>query len=290
LKKNKLILGTVQMGLNYGVNNIIGRNSEKVCHEILLNAYLSGIRTLDTAEAYGVAHHIIGKFHKNYPLNRFSIITKLPHEINKNSIETRVKEYLNELGVENIDVLMFHTFQSFEKNYSAIKLLEVLKEKGLVKNIGVSVYENFELRKLIDEDFVSVIQLPYNLFDNFSIRGELMQKLKSKGKIIHTRSAFLQGLFFKNRKDNNEIVRKLNKELLIIDNIANNCTITIEELALNYCIQEENVDNVIIGVDSIEQLRSNLKATNTLLKSEILNEINEIKVDDLALLNPSLWK
>ena len=57
------------------------------------------------------------------------------------------------------------------------------------------------LESLINEDLITVVQLPFNLLDNFSVRGDLINKLKEKGKIIHTRSAFLQGLFFKKHSD-----------------------------------------------------------------------------------------
>ena len=60
---SKLILGTVQFGLNYGINNTIGMMSEDKVFELLENAYDLGITTLDTAEAYGNAHSVISNFH-----------------------------------------------------------------------------------------------------------------------------------------------------------------------------------------------------------------------------------
>ena len=188
----KIVLGTVQMGLNYGINNSSGKVSIKESHQILLKAFNSNIRTLDTAELYGNAHKIIGDFHKKNDTCKFEIITKFPHDIEINRIEDKVLDYLDVLDVKCIEVLMFHSFESFKKNLHAIDLLNQLKLKGYINHIGVSLYSNHHMEYLVSENSITVVQLPFNWLDNISVRGNLIQKLKAKGKIIHTRSAFLQ--------------------------------------------------------------------------------------------------
>ena len=64
---NKLILGTVQFGLEYGINNLKGKPDKKTVFEILSYANNKGIKYLDTAELYGDAHNLIGEFHKSNP-------------------------------------------------------------------------------------------------------------------------------------------------------------------------------------------------------------------------------
>ncbi len=286
----KLILGTVQMGLDYGINNSFGKISIEESHKILLKAYSSGIATLDTAEAYGNAHKVVGEFHRNHPGYKFQIVTKVPHTIEVSSIEAKIKEYLEDLEVDCLDVLMFHSFDSFINNPKAIKVLIDLKSKGYINHIGVSLYTNEQMEYLLNEDEISVVQLPFNLLDNITIRGNLIKQLKAKGKIIHTRSAFLQGLFFKNLNDQNKIVQKLHSELKVLKEITLQSSCSIEELALSYCIQQHNIDNVIIGVDSMNHLEANLKASSYTIGEESTKLINTIKVEDLDLLNPSLWK
>jgi aryl-alcohol dehydrogenase-like predicted oxidoreductase len=286
---SKIILGTVQMGLYYGINNKLGKISLEESHQILLRAYVSGITTLDTAEAYGNSHKVIGEFHKSYPNYRFNIVTKIPHSIEKNSIEIKIKEYLEDLGVNCIEILMFHSFDSFKSNQFTVDKLLELKSSGLINHIGVSVYSNDQLKYLLDKDDVTVVQLPFNLLDNYSVRGDLLEELKLKGKIIHSRSAFLQGLFFKKTNDENIIVRKLQSELEILNEIAIQSNCSIEELALSYCLHQKNIDNVIIGVDSEDHLNTNMKASSFKIEKDTMQKINNIKIEDLDLLNPSLW-
>ena len=122
----KLILGTVQMGLDYGINSKFGKISFKESHQILLKAYKSGVITLDTAEAYGNAHQVIGEFHRSNPNHKFNIVTKVPHNFDSHSIENKIKEYLKDLEVNYLEVLMFHSFDSFKSNLGTVdKLLEL---------------------------------------------------------------------------------------------------------------------------------------------------------------------
>lgn len=286
---SKLILGTVQMGLDYGINNKLGKISVEESHQILLRAHVSGITTLDTAEAYGNAHKVIGEFHKSHPNHKFNIVTKVPHSIEENSIKIKIKEYLEYLEVNCLDILMFHSFDSFKSNQGVcLKLLE-LKHMGLINHIGVSVYTNDQLEYLLDKDYITVVQLPFNLLDNYSVRGDLLEELKLKGKIIHTRSAFLQGLFFKKTSDENKIVQKLQSELEILKQIVLQSNCSMEELALSYCLFQKNIDNVIIGVDSLDHLNSNIKASSYNIDDNTIKKINSIKIKDVDLLNPSLW-
>jgi len=286
---NKLILGTVQFGLKYGINNSIGKLKKDEVLSLMKFAYNSGIRILDTAEAYGNAHQLIGDFHNKNDNLKFKIITKFPHKIKLSLIGTKIIEYLDLLHVKTLDIIMFHSFESFQSNYKALNSLNELKSNGLINNVGVSVYTNAQLESLLNEDLITVVQLPFNLLDNSNVRGDLINRLKEKGKIIHTRSAFLQGLFFKSTNDKNPIVQELKTELELLNQISIGSNCSIEELALSYCINQKNIDNVIIGVDSISQLNANIKASGFQIKENALKTINGIVVKDLELLNPSLW-
>ena len=287
---NKLILGTVQMGLSYGFNNKSGKVSLKESLDILKFAYDNGIRTLDSAEVYGNAHQIIGIFHKRNSNLKFKIITKFPRDIKRNLIKDRLLNYLDILSVKSIDVLMFHSFESFLENKDSLSILTEMKLNGLINHIGVSVYTNDQLKLLINEDLITVVQLPFNMLDNVSVKGKLLYDLKTKDKIIHTRSAFLQGLFFKDFNENSIVLNNLSKELHDLNQIVVKSNCLMEELALSYCIKQKNIDNIVIGVDSLEQLKLNLKASTYPISEDSIDQINKIRVKNLSFLNPTLWK
>lgn len=288
MKLNKLILGTAQFGLNYGVNNKAGKPAKESVFEILKQAYDKGVRILDTAESYGDSHHLIGEYHELYQNQPFNIITKLPHEFDA-TIEEKIKAYISELKVPQLYSLLFHSFDSYKKNKFSVNLLNDLKSRKLINTIGVTVYTNEQLDEVILDDLIDVIQLPYNVFDNDSQRGELMLKAKSMNKIVHSRSAFLQGLFFTPINSEHHIAKMLEKELNFIRNLSIKYNVSIQSLALNYCLANVNIDNVIIGIDNIEQLDQNIKLSYVLLDPQLKREINTIKIQNINLLNPSLW-
>lgn len=286
---NKLILGTVQMGLDYGVNNQTGKIPYEQVQLILREAYNSGIRFLDTAEAYGDAHKIIGDFHEANPNTIFQVITKIPATDPGINFDKKVRRYLEELKIPRLEALMFHSFSAYQKFRSQQTVLKQLKTEDLFNKLGVSIYTNDEFNALIQDDAVDLIQLPFNLLDNGSLRGELLEKAKKKGKIVHTRSVFLQGLFFKKPNDNNPIVKELKDQLTQIHKLANDSGASISDLALSYCLQQKNIDGVLIGIDSIEQLRSNLKSREHQPSQDTIDQIDRIQTKNTDLLNPALW-
>ena len=73
---SKIILGTVQFGLNYGINNTRGKVPVQEVHRILDYAYSKGIMTLDTAAGYGDSEEIIGDYLVSNSDKKFEIITK----------------------------------------------------------------------------------------------------------------------------------------------------------------------------------------------------------------------
>lgn len=288
MKSNKIILGTVQFGLDYGINNNHGKPNQNQVNKILLKAQDAGINTLDTAEAYGNAHEVIGAFHEKYPTNKFQINTKL-YEPTLETIDSRVGFFLDQLNVKQLHAISFHSFESYSKNLNILKRLNSYREKGLIQNIGVSVYTNEQLSIVLKDPSLDIIQLPYNVFDNINVRGEFLRLAKSLGKTIHTRSAFLQGLFFTERGNESKVAIALREELALLRNISKESGYSIGEIALNYSLQEDLIDNIILGVDNVEQLVSNLEYAKSDLSIEVIEKLNKINIENANLLNPSLW-
>lgn len=287
----KIILGTVQFGLNYGINNSYGKPNEKTVANILNLAYKNNIRVLDSAEAYGNAHELIGKYHQTSS-NKFKVVTKFSASesgFSKNIIQ-RVEQHLKTLNVESLYGYMFHSFSDFEKIYPTCENeINILKQNGLIEKFGVSIYTNQEFEKLLQYDNIDIVQLPFNLLDNNFQRGELIKRAKMKGIEVHTRSAFLQGLFFKNANELPTKLLPLNSYLEQIKNISKNENFNLNDIALKYVTQQNNIDYVLIGVDTAAQLQENIHALQHKVSEKTMKLIDAIKVKETELLNPSNW-
>ncbi len=266
---SKLILGTVQLGKEYGINSS-SKPSFNQALEILQYARENGIQTLDTAMNYGDAHKIIAEFNRsNKP---FSIITKTQDS------RFHINSLLEELNIKRLKALLLHDAKDFLKFGVPSNALEA-KEQDKAEFLGVSVYTNKEFKAAINHSAIDLIQLPFNLLDNWFLRGELIQAAKEKGKIIHTRSTYLQGLFFKEVLPDNLIPLKP-----YLDEIKNHSK-HLQSLALNYPLSIPEIDGVLIGVDSLEQLKENLESPSGPTSFPKI----EIAQDHISLLNPVNW-
>lgn len=287
----KIILGTVQMGLNYGVNNKTGKINTSESIRILEFAHEHGIRMLDTAETYGSAHQVIGEYHKLHPSHQFNIITKLPKQLDKDLIQYKVEQYLNDLNVSKIHLLMCHDFKTYRKSKDLSDYLLELRTSDIVDQVGVSVYTNAQVMNLLsDINKVDVIQLPFNLLDNMCQRGMVLESMKLQGVSVHTRSPFLQGMFFLDENSENKTYQFLENHINELKIIANSAGVSMYELALQYSYINSFSDAIIIGVDSLDQLKLNFRAlSNKVLSRDIIDRIDKIEVVNPDLLNPSLW-
>lgn len=283
----KLILGTAQLGFNYGINNQHGKPSRDDAYHILNIAKQHGIKTLDTAQAYGDAIDIIGEFHKNN--EPFNIITKFTYSENLN-IEKYLNSIIQKLNIDKLEAVLFHRFSELTAHTEILTILSLLKQKNLINKIGVSIYTNKELMLCAGMHEIDLVQLPFNLLDNYSLRSAGMQKAVQHKKTIHVRSVFLQGLFFMPVKNLPELLKPLKPYLNALHQIADEQNMGLNELALKYVLQINEIDGVIIGVDSAEQLKTNLSVLNkNPLSQSVIEHINSIHVSFPKLLNPVNW-
>lgn len=290
---NKIVLGTVQFGLEYGINNSSGKPSQETIQSVLDTSYEHGIRLLDTAEAYGDSQEIIGNYH-TLSASKYDVITKFSSTKKDFSekLNVRISQILKILNVDSLYCYMFHSFNDFKSYFDSYKNeIKELKKSGAINKFGVSIYTNDEIEQLLAYENIDLIQLPFNLLDNDYQRSAVIKKAKSKGIEIHARSIFLQGLFFKNIDHLPLKLRPLKEYLQQLILISEKYKISIENIALQYVLSKKYIDYVLIGVDNVAQLKKNLEIVMSEQNmDEIFYEIDQIKVTADHLLNPSNWQ
>lgn len=286
---SKIILGTVQLGLDYGINNKSGKPKLTEAFEILSSAYKKGVRILDTAEAYGSSQEVIGSFHTKNPETKFNVISKVSKYGNLGNFKDNILKSLKVLEIESFYGYMVHNYQTLKENPSIYTEMLNIKNDGFTKLIGISLYENEEIQDVIDNYRFDFIQIPYNLLDNHNFRGEIIEKARKSGLEIHTRSSFLQGLFFMDIMQLPKSIDPIKKDLERIKGICNSHNMKVQDLSLGYVNSKSYIDQIVIGVDSNKQLLSNLKSAQNVLSEEIILEVEEIEVENKEMLNPTNW-
>ena len=93
----KLVIGTVQYGINYGINNTKGIPSDSEILEIFDLAENNSIKYLDTSISYGNAEERIAKLANN----KFNIITKSKNVQNSNELISSISTSLSLLTIQS---------------------------------------------------------------------------------------------------------------------------------------------------------------------------------------------
>jgi aryl-alcohol dehydrogenase-like predicted oxidoreductase len=186
--------------------------------------------------------------------------------------------------VKQLYAYLAHDAQAIINNVEIWRELQDIRGTGSVGRIGFSLYSPGQLKHLLDLDIIpDVVQLPYNLFDR-RFESEF-KMLKSLGIEIHTRSAFLQGLFFvkpEELPDYFDSAKPILKKMQAIhkDNslLAATC--------LNFCVNNPFIDIVVIGINNTTQLSANLSGLMTALPEV---EYDDFILNDESILLPYLW-
>lgn len=281
----KLVLGTVQFGIAYGINNTFGQIPINEVREILSLANVNGISTLDTSSAYGESEVVLGSSISAGP--SFKIISKYP----RCDLSVR-KSFLDSLYRLNVDRLygyLVHHFDFYQENPSLFLEMQQLKVEGKIEKVGFSIYNVEQLQYLFynNVDF-DIIQFPYNIFDRQF--EPYLPILNDRGIEVHVRSIFLQGLFFKSLNDLSMSLLPLKPYLSLLHRYCEFENIKIEDLALNYVLNNKFVEGVLIGVDNSLQLQNNIDAAKKGIRQQDVDFVNSIRIIETELLNPVNWK
>lgn len=291
-----LVLGTAQLGMDYGVNNGEGKLSHRKAFAILDKAFYGGIKLLDTALSYGESENIIGEY-MSYSNNRFQIATKLPSSNYRRDDETEISlnKSLKNLGVEVIDYYFFHSFSEFRDNAAVLRKVEENKKKGRVVNIGVSLYDEEELDFILNEKDKSVdaVQIPFNIFDLRWKKNSLLKRAKEKDIKIFARSIYLQGLFFLEQGEAGKIHPKAHYYIEELIKFAHANDMETEEVAMHYVKMHPEIDYILVGCETPEQVSKNItmfedKNTNKygLIDEFALENFGDIEKE---IVDPRVW-
>jgi aryl-alcohol dehydrogenase-like predicted oxidoreductase len=284
--KNKVILGTVQLGLPYGVNNSSGQPEQREAFDILTYAFDHGITTLDSADNYGEAIFVIGKYIKSSH-RKFNVINKF--KIDQTPLIDKLRTSLSILGQSSLHCYMFHQFSDYATN-QVRDLLLGFKRDGLIRSIGLSIYSLDELKIAVNDSFIDIIQLPVNILDLSEEKKELLKKARQNGKEIHARSVFLQGLLLKEPETLTGNLVPLKSYLKQLQEMAKTHNSSVKKLALNYILAQDSIDKVVLGVEKQVQLQDNLELIDPYFQKNELMDVVTVSDDHKYLLNPVNWR
>lgn len=286
---SRFALGSVQFGLEYGIANESGRVGAEEVRRILSEASEFGIDLLDTAIGYGESESVLGQV----GVKAWKVVSKLPAVPDECTdvaswVEAQVAGSIDRLGVDSLYALLLHRpDQLFQKNGTQLfSALKRVKLSGSVEKIGISIYEPDQLARIFDGMHFDIVQAPLNILDRRIVETGWAERLKKNDVELHARSVFLQGLLLMTGSKRPPYFARWKQLLDEWDRWLNEEGYTPIQACLNYAHSVETVDKIVVGVDSVVQLREILACTSTSLKSLP----NWPQVIDIELLNPAWWR
>jgi aryl-alcohol dehydrogenase-like predicted oxidoreductase len=283
----KLALGTVQLGLPYGINNTSGVPVNDEIKKIFTVANKAGIHVIDTAIAYGDAEEKIGR----HSGGNFKIISKLPafpgEKYSSSWLDDTINASLQRLQTSKLHGLLLHRpSQLLGKDGSRLfEDLQNLKLDGKVDNIGISIYEPSELDSIGNIYELDIVQAPLSILDRRLVESRWLSKLSEAGIEVHARSVFLQGLLLVESSKRLQKFAPWNDILSKYDRWLENSGLTALQACIRFVLSFKEISNIVVGIDNAKHLEEIIAASKG--DSPIIPD--DISSNDIKLINPLSW-
>ncbi len=284
--RNKIALGTVQFGLDYGINNTTGQISTGEIKKILKEAELASVSIIDTAQAYGNSEERLGQ----EGVEEFDLVSKFSNLPEGANLRDVVLLSLQRLKLSCLYGILFHDFNFWLSNPQSWKKLAELKKEGLVKKIGFSLYHPSQWKIIEKKGIVpDLLQIPMNVLNQQFL--PFLSTFKELGIEVHVRSAFLQGLLLMNIEDSPAEFAEARPQLEALEKTAISIGVDKIHICLLWLLQNQSIDHIVLGIDSVQQWKENLQAAEWCINNlDIKINASQFNCEKEEIINPSKWK
>ena len=294
-------LGTVQLGIEYGLGEHAAKPTEEAAFAILDKAVDLGVNTLDTANNYGESEAVIGR----WLTKRRAEGKKLPYIVTKvgplnhgsydalrDDVMYQLEGCMKRLCIDKLDIFMLHSFEDYDQDRDALrKIFAEIKSQGLYDYSAISAYSRHDYGVIAESGF-DATQIPINVFDWGQIENGGMQKLADSGMMIFTRSVFLQGLVFHTPEDLDPRMDFCFPYLRRFIELYKEFELSPAALALSFVLSLPGVTQAVMGCDTADQVESNCKLfdqTVTLTQDQLDKLHDAFRGIDPRVINPGTW-
>ena len=295
----RLCLGTVQFGMDYGVQGG-SRPSLDDAVAMLDYATQNGVDAIDTAAAYGTAEEVVGEFlsRKTLPRESLQVISKFGTSIFDGApvaeysarLRAAAETSLGRVKCDYLDAYICHV-PTAAGDPAIIEAMAALKASGLVRHVGFSVYDPDQAQACLATDAVDFIQSPFSFLDRRMETSGALAAASAKGVDLHTRSAFVQGLML---MDAAKIPERLAATRPVIRDLEAACAeagLSRRALALAFVKANPSVSHLVFGVDNMAQLKEIVADFDLAVDSGAVKSIaDRFAAVDPGIFLPNNWK
>ncbi|XP_022342669.2 voltage-gated potassium channel subunit beta-2-like isoform X2 [Crassostrea virginica] len=293
-----------------------GQVTDEVAEEILTLAYESGINFFDTAEVYaaGKAEITLGNILKKKSWRRSSYIisTKLywggkaetERGLSRKHIIEGLKGSLERLQLDYVDIVFANKPDPHTPMEEIVRAFTFVINQGWAMYWGTSrwspteIMEAYSVARQFNLIPAVAEQAEYHLFQRDKVEvampelyhkigvgtvtwsplaGGILTGKYDDGVPIYSRAALKGYVWLKDKilsEDGRRQQSKLREAAVIADRIG--CSIT--QLAIAWCLKNENVNSVLLGASTVDQLYTNIQALQWVpkLTPAVMAELDKI--------------
>ncbi len=285
-------------GQPYGVANRSGQPDYPEVLAIVRTAIEGGVNCFDTAAAYGSSEEVLGRALRELGMSeRVTVVTKvrsltLDEQADParaaQAIENSVAASRQHLGLDCLPVVLFHR----ERDAVYLPVLASLQTRGWLRHAGVSCdNQPGPAVAFAGQAGVAALQLPANLLDHRHRRSGVLSVAASRGVALFIRSVFLQGLLLMPEDAIPPALREVIPARRRLVAIAEEGGLSLAELAVGYLLAQPGVTCVLVGVETVAQMRRNLAIfARTPLEPDLVRRLDAESFElPEAILTPWQW-
>lgn len=216
------------------------------------HAYSRGVRFIETADMYGT-HEFVGKALKRMPREKVTLLSKVMVYQHGNwytpePFQTSIDRFRKELGTDYIDILLLHCMVNTEWPDEYKKYMDDFseaKEKGIIKQIGLSCHDFGALKVAAESPWADVILARIN-YDGIRMDGKpadimnVLKRAKENGKGVIGMKIFGCGQLIEEEQ---------------------------RQKSLEFVLNSGNVDCMTIGFENIQQMDDTIERIMKIAKA-----------------------
>lgn len=305
---NKKRLGTSDVfitPIGLGTNAVGGHNlyphlDEAEGKELVRTAINEGVTFLDTAYIYGEgrSEELVGQVMGEFNRLDITLATKAAHvpgtRLKSNHpdfIIQSVEEALTRLQTDYIDLFYLHYPDETTPKYEAVGTLERLREKGWIRSIGLSNFNEAQLLEANQDGYVDVVQDEYNLLHRGNEETKMSYCQKNTLSFIPyypLASGLLTGKYTKEQLFLETDLRSKNPDfkgerfeavcnkITQLQPLSDKYETDITNLVLAWYLHREDVTAIIPGAKNREQVTHNIRCLDIAMTPSDYQAINEL--------------
>ena len=304
LRVSGLALGTVELGMDYGIKmpGAYGQPAQAEAIRLVHAALTAGINFIDTARAYGNSEAVLGQALRG-KRGEVVLATKvaihgpdgklLPRKTLKQHMLTTLETSLSALQTDSIDLWYIHNVDQavLDQVDLITEIFAEAKTKGKISWCGASMYGVDVPLAALTTNIFDVIQVTYSVLDQ-RLADQVFALAAEKGVGVVVRSVLLQGALTErgdHLPDHLEPLRARSRQFrqLVADS---GLGLSPAQMALAFGLAHPHIGSVLVGVRSEAELAEDLQATQVTLPDALLRQLYRLRLDDPDLLNPGIWQ